>query len=292
MTSSPLEHPVSPDLTPPGPQGAATGYPASWIVPDWPAPANVRAVFTTREGGVSAGPHASFNLGVKADDDPEAVRINRERLAAITGATPAWLAQVHSARVADAEEALRGYDTGQPIEADASVTTATGIACAALAADCLPVLLCDTDGQAVGAAHAGWRGLCSGVIEAAVRSLRARLPAGGEGTAVLAWLGPCIGPDAFEVGSEVRESFLAAANAGEAEATNAAFVPHGAAENGKYLADLCALARLRLAREGVTTVSGGRWCTVSDPARFYSYRRDRVTGRLAGVVWRAGPSIR
>jgi len=260
--------------------------PADWIVPDWPAPANVRAVFTTRAGGVSQGPQATFNLGYKADDDPAAVSANRALLVQRTGVPAAWIAQVHGPRVVDAQAALESVEAGDPLQADASVTSAIGLASTVMVADCMPVLLCDAQGRAVGAAHAGWRGLCAGVIEQTVQALRARLPQGGADAQVIAWLGPCIGPQAFEVGPEVREAFLAAATPQERAATQAAFVAHGDPDVGKSLADLCALARLRLAREGVTDVSGGQWCTVSDPARFYSYRRDRTTGRMAALVWR------
>ncbi|WAL80894.1 peptidoglycan editing factor PgeF [Pandoraea sp. XJJ-1] len=260
--------------------------PADWIVPDWPAPANVRAVFTTRAGGVSQGPQATFNLGTKADDEPAAVRINRALLASRTGVPSAWVAQIHGPRVVDARAALEAADAGDPLQADASATSEIGLASTVMVADCLPVLLCDAQGRAVAAAHAGWRGLCAGVIEQTVQALRARLPKGDADAPVLAWLGPCIGPQAFEVGREVSEAFLAAATPDEREATQSAFVPHGDPDAGKSLADLCALARLRLAREGVTQVSGGQWCTVGDSARFYSYRRDRTTGRMAALVWR------
>ena len=260
--------------------------PADWIVPDWPAPQNVRAIFTTRAGGVSEGPQATFNLGYKADDDPAAVRINRALLAARTGVPSAWVAQVHGPRVVDAQAALDAVNAGDPLPADASATNAAGLASTVMVADCLPVLLCDAQGRAVAAAHAGWRGLCAGVIERTVQALRERLPREDAAAQVIAWLGPCIGPQAFEVGPEVREAFLAAATPDERDVTQAAFVPHGDPDAGKSLADLCALARLRLAREGVTQVSGGQWCTVSDPARFYSYRRDRTTGRMAALVWR------
>ncbi|MFJ2995127.1 peptidoglycan editing factor PgeF [Pandoraea sp. NPDC087047] len=260
--------------------------PADWIVPDWPAPANVRAVFTTRAGGVSEGPQATFNLGYQADDDPAAVRTNRARLLARTGVPSAWVAQVHGPRVVDAQAALDASNAGDPLQADASATNVAGLASIVMVADCLPVLLCDVQGRAVAAAHAGWRGLCAGIIEQTVRALRSRLPPGDAGAQVVAWLGPCIGPTAFEVGPEVREAFLDAATPHEREATQAAFVSHGDPDAGKSLADLCALARLRLAREGVTSVSGGQWCTVSDPARFYSYRRERTTGRMAALVWR------
>ncbi|MFK0376429.1 peptidoglycan editing factor PgeF [Pandoraea sp. NPDC090278] len=267
---------------------AQDSIPADWIVPDWPAPANVRAVFTTRAGGVSQGPQATFNLGYKADDDPDAVRTNRALLATRTGVPSAWVAQVHGPRVVDAQAAFDAVNAGEPLQADASATNAIGLASTIMVADCLPVLLCDAQGRAVAAAHAGWRGLCAGVIERTVQVLRARLPRSGanDDTQVIAWLGPCIGPMAFEVGPEVREAFLDAATPQERDATSAAFVPHGDPGVGKSLADLCALARLRLAREGVTSVSGGTWCTVGDSARFYSYRRDRTTGRMAALVWR------
>lgn len=255
-----------------------------WIVPDWPAPARVRALFTTRPGGVSVGPHASLNLGLNAGDDVAAVQANRARLAAAIGARPGWLAQVHGTAVANADQAAYA---ATPPAADASVTVAPGVACAVLVADCLPVLLCDVEGRAVGAAHAGWRGLCAGVIEQAVATLRQRVGGPAE---LLAWLGPSIGPTRFEVGAEVRDAFLAAALPGEDVATEAAFTPvpgtgPGSALPPKYLASLPALARLRLARHDVTRVFGGTWCTYDAPARFYSYRRDRVTGRMAAMVW-------
>lgn len=260
--------------------------PADWIVPDWPAPANVRAIFTTRAGGVSQGPQATFNLGYKADDDPDAVRTNRELLAARVGVPSAWVAQVHGPRVVDAQAAYEAVRAGDPLQADASATNVPGLASTVMVADCMPVLLCDVKGRAVAAAHAGWRGLCAGVLEQAVQALRARLPQDDADATVIAWLGPCIGPKEFEVGPEVREAFLDAAAPHERDATQAAFVAHGDPVAGKSLADLCTLARVRLAREGVTSVSGGQWCTVSDPARFYSYRRDRTTGRMAALVWR------
>lgn len=254
--------------------------PDDWIVPDWPAPPRVRAIFTTRAGGVSVSPYDTFNLGLHTGDDPAAVAANRERLQAVTGARPCWLEQVHGSEVVSAE---LGVNRDTPLRADASVTTVPGIACTVMVADCLPVLLCDAQGHAVGAAHAGWRGLCGGVIEQAVRALRARAGHEGHEGEVLAWLGPAIGPSRFEVGAEVREAFTGAALPGEADATREAFA--ALPQPGKYLADLYALARLRLAREGVTQVWGAQWCTVASPARFYSYRRDRATGRMAALIW-------
>ncbi|MDP1683326.1 MAG: peptidoglycan editing factor PgeF [Burkholderiales bacterium] len=236
---------------------------AEWIVPDWPAPSNVRALITTRAGGVSTGPYASMNPADHVGDDPHAVAQNRALLRAALPSEPFWLKQVHGDIVAEA-------DVG-PVEADACIARAAGQVCVVLTADCLPVLLCTVDGSVVGAAHAGWRGLCAGVLERTAAAM------GVPGQQVLAYLGPAIGPRAFEVGPEVRESFMAQ----DASAT-AAFTPQA---NGKYLADLYLLARQRLARVGVTQVYGGGDCTYSDPERFFSYRRDGATGRMAALVW-------
>lgn len=257
---------------------------ADWIVPDWPAPARVQALQTTRRGGVSVGPYGlaggaagGLNLGTHVGDDPAAVAANRARLASRLPAMPRWLEQVHGCGVVTADD---GADAEVP-RADASIATTPGHVCAIMTADCLPVLLCDTAGTVVGAAHAGWRGLCDGVIEATLARMAAR--AGGQAQ-WLAWLGPAIGPASFEVGAEVREAFLQQALPAERDAVAAAFVP-GAP--GKYLANLYALARSRLARAGCQQVFGGGTCTVSDADRFYSYRRDRTTGRMATLVWLA-----
>lgn len=238
-----------------------------WIVPDWPAPARVRAGTTTRQGGVSVSPWNSFNLGDHVSDDPQAVAENRRRLreARHLPAEPLWLEQVHGIEVVDAATAH-----GKPM-ADASVAYRPGHVCAVLTADCLPVLLCDMQGTHVGAAHAGWRGLVNGVIEQTV--LRMGRPAND----LLAWLGPAIGPAAFEVGEEVRQAFIAQ----DPDAT-AAFTPSPA---GRWLADIYHLARLRLQRLGVNHIYGGHWCTYTDAERFYSYRRDGVTGRMASLIW-------
>lgn len=236
-----------------------------WITPDWPAPANVRALCTTRNGGVSAAPYASLNLGDHVGDDPRAVACNRAILREHLPAEPLWLKQVHTTAVADA-----GSAAGIP-EADASVARLPGKVCAVLTADCLPVLLCDRRGTVVAAAHAGWRGLAGGVIEATVQAMRV------DPADLLAWLGPAIGHAAFEVGDEVRAVFLA-----DDPAATSAFIPHG---NGKWLADLYRLARLRLARSGVAQVGGGDFCTFSEEERFYSYRRDGATGRMASLIW-------
>jgi YfiH family protein len=236
----------------------------NWLTPDWPAPASVKACVTTREGGVSEAPFDSLNLGDHVDDRPEAVAENRRRLTDHFSIQPAWLQQVHGIAVAHA-------DPGIVATADASWTATPGIACAAMTADCLPALFCDRVGTRVAAAHAGWRGLAAGVLEATLDSLN--VPAED----VLVWLGPAIGPKAFEVGPEVREVFI-----DQLPAAADAFVPsHNA---GKFMADIYLLARLRLAARGVTAVYGGGFCTVTDP-RFFSYRRASRTGRFASLVW-------
>lgn len=242
------------------------GRAAGWIVPDWPAPARVRALVTTRGGGVSLPPYASLNLGDHVGDDPAAVAANRALLGRSLPAEPLWLSQVHGTAVADADRDPPGSI------ADASVARRPGTVCAVLTADCLPVLLCDREGSVVGAAHAGWRGLCEGVLEAVVGAM------GVEPERLLAWLGPAIGPAAFEVGDEVRAAFIA-----RDPAAAGAFRPGATA--GKWLADLYALARQRLAGCGVADVYGGGLCTVSDAGRFFSYRRDGATGRFASLVW-------
>lgn len=236
----------------------------NWLTPDWPAPASVRACVTTREGGVSEAPFDSLNLGDHVDDRPEAVAENRRRLTDHFSIKPAWLQQVHGIAVAQA-------DPGIVATADASWTATPGIACAAMTADCLPALFCNRAGTRVAAAHAGWRGLAAGVLEATLDTLD--VPAED----VLVWLGPAIGPKAFEVGPEVREVFI-----NQLPEAAEAFVPSDNA--GKFMADIYLLARLRLAERGVTAVYGGGFCTVTDP-RFFSYRRASRTGRFASLVW-------
>lgn len=238
-----------------------------WILPNWPAPPNVRAVQTTRAGGVSVGPYASLNLGDHVGDDPVAVAQNRALLRAKLPAEPVWLKQVHGNGVADAASA-----SGVP-EADASVARRAGAVCAVMTADCLPVLLCDEAGTVVAAAHAGWRGLAGGVVEATVKAMNV----GPE--RLLAWLGPAIGPAAFEVGDEVRQAFMAHDTQAEK-----AFVPNPANPQ-KWLADIFLLARQRLALLGVARVYGGGLCTYTDAERFYSYRRDQASGRMATLIW-------
>ena len=245
----------------------APGLHADWIVPDWPAPARVRAFVTTRSGGVSEGAYATMNLGTSSGDDARLVARNREIVREVLPAAPRWMAQVHGISVLDADAwTADGVPT-----ADAAVTESANRVCAVLTADCMPLLLCDADGRRVAIAHAGWRGLAAGVVENAVDALCAN-PA-----KVLAWMGPAIGPRAFEVGAEVREAFLAKdARADAAFATK---------KPGKYLADLYALARQRLAALGVTRVSGGDFCTYHEPARFFSYRREKRSGRMGAFIW-------
>ena len=253
------------------------------LVPDWPdAPANIGALASTRTGGFSAAPYddgqggGGLNLGLHCGDDPDTVQRNRARLQQALPARPAWISQVHGIAVADAA----AVGAGVPVQvADASIASAPGVVCAVMTADCLPVLLADVHGRVVGAAHAGWRGLAAGVLGEAVRAMRAA----GAGD-ITAWMGPAIGPSQFEVGAEVLDSFMAGAQAGQAEQVRAAFQAYPG-RAGKYLADIYALGRLHLARDGVTRVSGGTYCTASDASRFYSYRRDQVTGRQASLIW-------
>ena len=252
------------------------------LSPQWPVPARVRAFVTVRAGGVSAGAFGldggapgGLNLGDHVGDDPVSVAENRARLRAMLPGPVRWLQQVHGTAVHDADAPWDGEEA--PV-ADAAVATRPGTVLAVMTADCLPILLADASGRAVGAAHAGWRGLAAGVAETTVDALRARV---GADAPLLAWLGPAIGPAAFEVGDEVREAFC------DADAASAhAFAP-GAAP-GKWWADLYALARRRLASRGVDRIHGGGLCTVADPRRFYSHRRDRRSGRFASLVWLAG----
>ncbi|MBI3344725.1 MAG: peptidoglycan editing factor PgeF [Gammaproteobacteria bacterium] len=242
------------------------------ISPDWPAPQRVRACSTSRSGGVSGPPLASLNLAGHVGDATEKVAENRARLkqALDLPAEPVWLKQVHGTRVVDAAGIGTSlYVNGTP-EADGSYSRETGIVCAVLTADCLPLLLCDEQGSRVAAVHVGWRGLAAGVIEETLQHL-------GDTRQLMAWLGPAIGPYSFEVGSEVREIFVAH----DAEA-NHAFRPSPA---GRWLADLYRLTRQRLNAQGVTRIYGGGWCTYSESQRFYSYRRDGVTGRMATLIW-------
>ncbi len=247
-----------------------------WLAPDWRLD-GVGALMTTRAGGVSTGRYAAMNVGVAVGDEACRVAANRALLAEATGAAPVYLRQIHGARVV--RVGMADAAPGAPIhEADAAVTTEAGVACVVQAADCLPVLLAVPGGRAVAAVHAGWRGLAAGVVEATVAALcDAATCAPGE---VVAWLGACIGPDAFEVGADVLIAFGAVPDLERDGAGR--FQPKG---DAKWLADLPGLARDRLSGAGVAHVSGGAGCTVSDPSRFFSYRRDGVTGRMAGAVW-------
>jgi polyphenol oxidase len=241
------------------------------IIPDWPAPAGVRAAFTLRTGGVSQPPFDSFNIGALVGDEPRAVEENRRRLRdrLELPAEPAWLTQVHGARVADLDAEEAG---GSLSPADGAVTRTAGRVCAIQVADCMPVLVASATG-AIGAAHAGWRGLAGGVLEAVVHAMRAP-PA-----TLFAWLGPAIGQPHFEVGEEVRAAFLAA-DPGAA----AAFTAN---PRGRWQCDLYGLARRRLTALGVGQIHGGSWCTYADAGRFFSYRRDGRCGRMAALIWRA-----
>jgi len=242
---------------------------------EWDLPQGVRAAFTTRQGGFSAAPWNSFNVATHVGDDLANVAANRARLAELVGhdVETAWLTQVHGVEVKEID--------ATPISttlftADAAVTSRPNTACVVMVADCLPVLLCSRDGERVGAAHAGWRGLVNGVLERTVRAMAT--PA----NELRAWLGPAISQKHFEVGEEVREEFVK-----WDRAANSRFKMNA---RGRWQADLFGLARLRLASVGVTDVSGGDWCTYADPERFYSHRRDGKGGRMAALIWRSTQS--
>jgi polyphenol oxidase len=243
------------------------------MAPDWPAPARVHAAFTTRRGGASAPPFDSLNIAAHVGDDAVAVAGNRDRVrrALRLPADPVWLEQVHGASVVDLDA---GSNIGTP-RADAVVTRKSGRVCVIQVADCMPVLFAARDGSAVGAAHAGWRGLAAGVLEATVRALEV------DPSELLAWLGPAIGPRHFEVGEEVRAAFT-----GPAADSASAFVRNA---RGRWQCDLYALARRRLAALGVCAVHGGGWCTFADASRFFSYRREPRCGRMAALLWLESP---
>ena len=239
----------------------------NWLKPDWPAPSHVQAICTTRTGGVSVAPFDSLNLGDHVGDDPVAVARNRQLVAEALDlpATPLWLQQVHGVKVA-----RQNVDNlGCP--ADASVAIKTNEVCVVMTADCLPVLFCDRAGTRVAAAHAGWRGLCDGVLEETVRALDC------DPAEILAWMGPAIGPQAFEVGDEVRAAFMR-----HDQRATEAFKPM---VEGKWLADIYQLGRQRLASVGVNAVFGGDLCTYAQQDLFYSFRRDAQTGRMASLIW-------
>jgi polyphenol oxidase len=253
---------------------AEPGPHADWLLPGWQAP-GVGALMTTRHGGVSQGPFESLNLRDGLGDDPQAVRQNKALLHGAIGAQPVFLNQVHGAQVVRLFEADAAPDA--PVHtADASVTTEPGVACTAQVADCLPVLFAAPNARAVGAAHAGWRGLALGVLEATLASVCELADCAPAELKV--WLGACIGPRQFEVGPDVLEAFGASTTGDDSEL----FVHH---TPGKWLANLPQLARARLRAAGVQAISGGEWCTVEDSSRFFSFRRDRVTGRMAAAIW-------
>jgi len=246
----------------------------SWIEPDWPAPCRVRALSTTRRGGVSAGPFLSLNLGDHVGDDPSAVAENRRRLAVVAGlpCEPAWLRQVHGVNVVTLAPGTAGG------AADAAIAREPGVVCAVLTADCLPVLFTNRQGSAVAAAHAGWRGLADGILEAVIEHM------GEAPSELLAWIGPGIGPAVFEVGPEVREHFVAA------DSRSADHFQPGTGD--RYFADLPQLARQRLSRVGVATVYGGDRCTFDETENFFSHRRDGRCGRMASLIWLSGTPSR
>lgn len=253
-----------------------------WIVPDWPAPARVRAVFTTRAGGVSAAPYDALNLGDHVGDALADVQANRVRLADAIAAQPVFLQQVHGRAVVHLTGPIHA-----PLVADAGLTTQPGLACTAMVADCLPVLFTDTRGTVVAAAHAGWRGLLGsdgqGVLESVYKQITAlaHIENAYKATKIIAWMGPCIGPTAFEVGPEVPAAFIA-----QQPAAEALFLRNGPK---KWLANLPGLARLRLQALGLQGIYGNDgspgWCTVGNPSRFFSYRRSGVCGRMAACIW-------
>jgi YfiH family protein len=243
-----------------------------WLVPVWPAPARVQALCTTRGGGTSLPPYDSMNLGKHVGDAASAVAENRSILQQAISARPVFLSQVHGTQVKSIDG--NSVDSAQ---ADGSVTFESDVACTIMVADCLPVLLTNAEGTLVAAAHAGWRGLAGqggqGILESTLAAFGGR--------EVLAWLGPCIGPQAFEVGADVRDVFVT-----HDRAAVAMFVKK---TKDKWLADLQGLARLRLAALGVTQIYGNdgsrAWCTFSNPARYFSHRRDQVSGRMAACIW-------
>lgn len=259
------------------PESLSRSEPHDWLLPEWDG-GPARALMSTRHGGVSHAPWDSMNLGAAVGDAPDAVARNRAIFASRIGATPVYLRQVHGTRVVrlSADDAQASICGAAAVEADASVTTEPGVACVVQVADCLPVLLAAPHGRGVAAAHAGWRGLAGGILEEAVGQLcdaAACRPA-----ELRAWLGPCIGPRRFEVGPDVLEA--CGVRPGEEDPLR--FKPHAA---GKWLANLPQLARDRLAALGIRDVSGGGWCTVEDASRFFSFRRERVTGRMAAAIW-------
>jgi len=237
-----------------------------WLTPDWPVPANIRAATTLRTGGVSYGAYASLNPAMHVGDDVDLVKKNRQLIKELLDlpGEPVWLEQIHSNR------AVPAVKTESLQQADASYTAEAGVVCAVMTADCLPLLVCAADGSQVAAIHAGWRGLLAGVVANTLSAM--------QDNELLVWLGPAIGPDCFEVGVEVRDAFVQ-----KSAAFMTAFKQQS---NGKWLADIYQLARIELAMLGIDKVYGGGFCTVTEQERFYSYRRDKQTGRMATLIWR------
>jgi YfiH family protein len=250
------------------------------LVPNWSAPTQIEAFCTTRAGGISKAPFDSLNLGRYVNDEAAAVSENRARVVALLPAEPVWLKQVHGTRVWDADLAR----TEAIIEADAAVTTQTNTVLTVMAADCLPVLISSPDGRVIGAAHAGWRGLVEGVLENTVDAMQAKTGL-SDASQYLAWLGPAIGPKAFEVGEEVRAAFQEHAQKHALPSPAEAFIAIDS-KPGKYWANLYQLARQRLLSKGLAHVSGGEFCTVRDQTDFFSHRRDGLSGRFAAFIWR------
>ena len=243
------------------------------INPDWPVPPNVRALQTTRQGGVSAAPYDTLNLGEHVGDEPLTVARNRELLNHLLPSEPVWLEQGHGTLVADADHA-----SCLP-QADACIARHHGSVCVVMTADCLPVLLCDKQGTVVGATHAGWKGLAAGVIEATVQAM------GVAPQNLMAWMGPAISQEFFEVGEEVRAAFVTAQPQAASAFSPSPLMGEGRGEGEKYLADIYALARLRLNALGIMQIYGGGYCTYREREKFFSYRRDGATGRMGTFIW-------
>lgn len=244
-----------------------------WLVPDWPAPANIHAATTLRTGGVSKEPYLSLNPATHVNDLKECVLQNRKIISDMLSlpAEPAWLDQIHSNHIVKAEK------TATPPKADASYSSESGVVCTVMTADCLPLLICSKDGMKIAAIHAGWRGLLSGVISNSISELTCAPPL-AKPADLLVWLGPAIGPKCFEIGIEVREAFVE-----KSKLYKNAFKEQN---NGKYLADIYQLARIELSTLGISNIYGGSYCTMTEEDRFFSYRRDNQTGRMATLIWK------
>lgn len=237
---------------------------SDFILPDWPAPPNIKAIQTTRLGGSSVAPYDSLNLGLHVHDDALAVAKNRQSLSNFLPSEPVWLNQVHGVEVVDATQCLSIQ------KADASFSKNKNVVCVTMTADCLPLLICNKQGTIVAAIHAGWRSLCDGVIEATIQSMAVNPED------LMVWLGPAIGPKAFEVGAEVRAAFVR--NDAQADQAFKAY-------DDKWLGDLYLIAKQRLKKQGVTEIYGGTECTYSNPSKYFSFRRDGHTGRMASMIW-------